>query len=281
MRSYFKPFLIAGILLCAVIPRAYAAQDGETERLLRKITPPIEVIEGKVEKEDQILFDCFYEPSNIIQGSRTGHWNELTNLFGYAHKNINGYISNTQFERFDNKDYTLNIGSYLNFPDSGYTHMEVGFGWMVDYLYKFITIAEYGHRLYKTLYWQAGYSYRGYSTGDVHMVYPGLIYYFGDSYLSGDFGVNMTEGHDTAYFGTFRGNCAITDFLNLWGAVSFGEKLYDIYGLDAHEEKGYILSIGLTYKLYKGMSVRIGYSYGEEAPKFIKRSVNFGGQVKF
>jgi len=281
MTLTLKRLSAALVLSVALLPTAHAAQDGDTERLIRRITPPIQVIEGKIEKKDHVLVDSFYETSNVVQGARTGHWNEITTLFGYTHRNITSYVSNTQFERFDNKDYTMNIGSYMSFPDSGYAHIETGFGWMVDYLYKFIAIAEYGHRAYKTLYWQLGYSYRGYASDDVHMIYPGLIYYFGDSYLAADFGINITENHDTAYFGTFKGNCAITDFLNLWGAISFGEKLYDIYGFDAHEETGYILSIGLTYKVYKDIKLRFGYSYGEEAPKFIKRSVNFAAQVKF
>lgn len=281
MTQALKRLSAVWILSTLFLSAAYAAQDGDTERLIRRITPPPQVIKGEVEKKDQILVDSFYETSNIVQGNRTGHWNEITTLFGYSHKNINAYVSNTQIERFDNKDYTMNIGTYLNFPDSGYAHIETGFGWMIDYLYRFIAIAEYGHRAYKTLYWQLGYSYRGYRSDDVHMIYPGLIYYFGDSYLGADFGINMTEHHDTAYFGTFKGNCAITDFLNLWGAFSVGEKLYDIYGFDAYKETGYILSIGLTWRVYKEIKLRAGYSYGEEAPKFIKRSVNFAAQVKF
>ena len=67
-----------------------------------------------------------------------------------------------------------------------------------------------------------------------------------------------------------------------WSAgVAYGQRLYDIYGLDAHEEDGYILFTGVNLKLYKGIRFRAGYSYSFEKPKFIKRSVNLALSAAF
>jgi len=267
-------------MLAAFLPGANAAEQAETERLIRRITPPLAVLEREPEKKDEMYADSFYEGSDIVQANRTGHWTELTNRFGYIHRNVQGYISVSELERFDSKDYTANFGSYLNFKDS-YAHIEAGFGWDVDYIYKFQSIAEYGHRFVDNLFWQIGYTYRGYPASDTHMVYPELIYYFGNSYMSATYGASYMEGHDTAHFGTVRGDFAITDFLHLWSGAAVGERLYDINGLDAAEEFGCILFIGLTAKVYKGINCRAGYSYSMEEPKFIKRSLNFSLSARF
>jgi len=273
-------FLMVSFAVAVLAYPSYAKDGVETETLIKKITPPMAVIKAEEPVKDEWLIDCYYEPGAVYQGTRRGRWSELTNLFGYVHKNIRGYFSVSEYERFDDKDFIAAFGSYLNFKDS-YVHMETGFGWLIDYMYKFKAIAEYGHKLYKTLYWQIGYEYRGYGTDDTHMIYPSLIYYFGDSYMSVNYGATCMEGHDTASFGAVKGSFAITKFLDWWAGVAFGERLYDILSLDAHEESGYILFTGATVKVYKGISCRAGYSYGQEDPKFIKHSLIFDLTVKF
>ena len=261
---------------------AYGAEEGETARMIRRITPPLYVIEKKEEekKKDSWYLDTFYETSGILQGNKTGRWDELDTLFGYIHQNVQGYLSFSQLERFDVKDYTVNFGTYITLKDS-YVHLEGGFGWDISYIYQFQSIAEYGHKLYKTLFWQMGYAYRDYLSNDTHLVYPGLIYYFGDSYMSATYGASFIESRDTASFGTVKGDFAITDFLRWTAGVAFGQRLYDIFELDAAQENGYILFTGLTVKIYKGIVGKVGYSYGTEDPKFVKRSINFDLTVKF
>lgn len=280
IRPSLNSIIVSVLLFVLICTPAFAAERSETEALVREITPPISVLELKPEKKDQIVIDSYYEGSDIIQGSRTGHWTEFTNHFGYSHNNVYGYMVVSEYERFDNKDYYAGFGAYFNFPKS-YVHAEAGFSWDIDYLYKFQSITEYGRNITDGLFWQVGYNYRAYGTDDVHLIYPGLIYYFGDSYINADWGTAFMEGHDTAYFGTVKGSFAVTKFLQWWGGVSVGERLYDIFELDAHEEFGYALFTGLTFNVYKGVSIRGGYSYGTEEPKFIKRSLNFAVSVKF
>ncbi len=242
--------LAAAIFFSACPARLFGAEQAETERMLKKITPPLSVLkEETAGRKDEWYFDSYYEPSLIIQGNRTGRWSELTNTFGYNHKNVNGYFSVSELDRLGNNDYTANFGSYLNFKDS-YAHIETGFGWDVDYIYNFIAIAEYGHKLIKDVFWQIGYNYRAYHiSGDTHMVYPSLIYYFGNNYISASYGASWVESRDEANFGTVKGNFAITDFLNLYAGTAFGQRLYDIYGLHAYRETGYILFTGVALKL--------------------------------
>ncbi len=272
------------LLLFIALPSSqlFAAEQGEAERLVRRITPPLSIIKEEAGKKDQWYFDSYYEPSLIIQGNRTGRWSELTNTFGYIHQNVNGYFNVSQLDRLGNNDYTANFGSYLTFKDA-YAHIETGFGWDIDYIYNFQAIAEYGHKIIKNLFGQIGYNYRMYSiSGDVHNVYPGLTYYFGDHYISVNYGASWIESRDFAGFGTVKGSFAITDFLRLYGGVAVGERLYDILGKNpANKESGYILFIGTNINAYKSITCRFGYTYGMELPKFQKHGVNYALSVKF
>ena len=267
------------VITAAFLPQPAGAAEVDTERLLRRMTPSLAIIEEPL-VQDEMYFDAYYEPSDILQGSRTGHWSEMTATYGYSHNKVRGYGSVTRYERFSNRDFTANIGAYFSFPDS-YVHSEIGAGWYRDYIYNFLVLNEYGHKLYNSVYWQMGYNFRSYAAGNTHIAYPGLIYYFGDSYLSADYGAIWIEGRGTGNFGNFRGDFAITDFLHLYSGVAVGQWLYDIYGLAPSKEFGYILSVGLNVKVYKGINARVGYSYSMEDPKFIKRSLSFGLSAKF
>lgn len=270
---------VISLFLLIADSAVYAAEQGgspATERLVTLMRPAPQPVE-----KDKITAYSYYEPSNVLTGTNTGRWTEATNGFAYQHKNLTGYAAFSRFNRYDHIAQTANIGTYLNFKDQ-YAHLEIGFGWLNDYMYNLQTISEYAHRLYKDLFWQIGYNYRGKTDGDSHIVYPGLIYYFGDSYMSADWGTVYMEGRSTGYYGSVKGNFAITKFLDLWSGAAFGEYLYDIYGYDANQENGYILFGGLTVKVYKDVfAIKVGGSYGEEAPKFIKRSLIFSGTVKF
>jgi hypothetical protein len=255
------------------------AEQVDTERLIRRMTPSLAIVK-ETPVQDEMYFDSYYEPSDILQGNRTGHWSEITGTYGYTHDKIRGYGSFTRYERFDDKDFTANLGAYFNFPDS-YLHSEIGAGWYTNYIYHLQVTNEYGHKLFRSVFWQMGYNFRSYETGNTHVAYPGLIYYFGDSYLSANYGATWIEGRGTGSFGNFRGEFAITDFLHLYSGVAVGQWLYDIYGLAPSEEFGYILSVGLNAKIYKGINARVGYSYSMEDPKFIKRSLSFGLSAKF
>lgn len=278
---------VLNVIVCLALSAAllktsgsYAEQNIDTERLLSRMTPPLDVAKETPSK-DEMYFDSYYEPSDIVQGSRTGHWSEITETFGYKHGKIQGYASVTRYERFSNRDFTANMGAYFNFPDS-YVHSEIGVGWYTNYIYNLMVLNEYGHKLFDNVFWQIGYNFRKYNnSNDSHMIYPSLIYYFGDSYMSANYGATYIEGRGTGNFGNFRGDFAITEFLHLTSGVAVGQWLYDIYGFDPSKEFGYILSIGLAAKVYKGISVRVGYSYSEEEPKFIKRSLMFGLSAKF
>ena len=268
-------------MLLTGLVSVFAAEQAETERLLRRITPPISVIEEQAKKNDQIYFDTYYEPSLVLEGNKTGRWCELTNMFGYIHQNVQGYFSVSQYDRLGDDDFTGNWGTYLTFKDS-YAHIETGFGWEVNYTYNFQTIAEYGHKLMKDVFWQIGYTYRMYrSSGDVHNIYPGLIYYFGDSYISANYQVSCIESRDAASIGIVKGLFTITKFLSFYSGAAFGERPYDIVGIQAPKEKGYIVFGGINLNIYKGLIFRFGGSYGTEEPKFVKRSIDFGLNVKF
>jgi YaiO family outer membrane protein len=259
----------------------YAAGEAQTEQLLRAPIPRPEVVpEEKAKEKGEFFWDSYYEGSKVIQGSRPGRWREITNRIGYKYRNIQAYGTISQWNRFSVNNYTANFGAYINFPNS-YAHIEGGWGWDITYMYKLQSIIEYGHRLHKNLFWQVGYNYRDYSENDTHMVYPGLIYYFGDNYISVDYGLSLTESRGTAQFGTVKGNFALTKRLALSLGAAVGERLYDIFELPSRDQPGYIVFGGLNFNVCPWAIVRVGYSYGTEKPDFIKRSINTSLSLKF
>lgn len=265
------------MLLSTVTLQSVHAQDqGETARLIEQLRPPPVTVE-----KDKIYVENYYEPSFVLEGNRTGQWWENATTFGYSHQNITGYGYISQLSRLGILDNTANFGAYINIDKDQYAHMEAGFGWgQIDYIYKIQTIAEYSHRLYKDFFWQVGYNYRGYhEEGDSYVLYPGLMYYFGDSWMTATFGTNWIEHRQTAYFGTVKGNFVITPRVQLWSGAAFGQRLYDIFGING--ENGYILFGGITLNVYKDINVKVGGSYGHEEPKFIKRGLIFDASVKF
>ncbi len=257
----------------------FAAQEAVGERIAERLV----VSPSQIERQEYVrhwFFSTFYEPSKVVQGSRPGRWLEVTNRIGYNFKKAHVYASVSQFQRFDQKDDTANFGIY--FPLNGYfIHEEIGFGWDVDFMYKLQNVFEISHKLYKNLFWQLGYNYRGYPRNDNYTAYPGLIYYFGNNYIGLDYGASTIEGRGFAQFGVLKSDFEITKSLHWSLGAAVGERLYDIYGLEASKEYGYIIFTGFSFDVFEWMNFRIGYSYGTEKPDFIKRSANFNLTLKF
>jgi hypothetical protein len=276
MKKYIVFLFIAVFIRPAFI---YAAGESQTEQMLKTAAPPPRVME-KHEGKGEIFLDSYYEPGKVVLGSRPGRWREITNRIGYKYKNILGYATMSQWNRFSVNNYTAHFGAYLNFPNS-YTHAEAGWGWDVTYMYRFQSILEYGHRIKNGLYWQVGYNFRNYAVNDTYMVYPGLIYYFGDNYISTDYGMTLTESRGVAQFGTVKGNFALGKRFSLSLGTAVGRRVYDIFELPAYDQFGYIIFTGLNFNVCPWATARIGYSYGTEKPDFIKRSINTSISLKF
>ncbi|MDO8488500.1 MAG: hypothetical protein Q7S42_00065 [Candidatus Omnitrophota bacterium] len=277
MRKYII-FIFTLIFIGPLV--VYATGESPTEQMLRTVSPSPVIVKEEKEVKGEISVDAYYEPSKVVQGSRPGRWREITNRIGYKYKNIQGYLTMSQWNRFSVNNYTAYLGTYLNFPNS-YAHVEAGWGWDVTYMYKFQSIIEYGHRIKNGLYWQVGYNFRNYAINDTHMVYPGLIYYFGDNYISIDYGMTLTESRGVAQFGTVKGNFALSKRFSLLLGAAAGRRLYDIFELPAYDQFGYIVFSGLNFNVCPWATARIGYSYGTENPDFIKRSINTSVSLKF
>ncbi len=280
IRKYCLIFLISAIsLLLGSFDFCFADQV-EAERMIKQPAIPHAIIEGKRPPESKWYVGTFYDLGDVVQGSRLGEWTEVTGWLGRRQDNINVYASFSQLKRFSEKDYTGNLGAYLNLEEY-FIHEELGFGSDVDFIYKIQNIAELSHRLHKNLFWQLGYTYRHYNTNDTFLAYPGLIYYIGDNYIRADYGISHIESRGTGQFGSLRGSFAINNLLKWDVGTSIGEWLYDIYGLSARKEYGYILYTMFNFEITKDIRLSAGYTYGTERPKFIKRSLNVSLSVNF
>jgi len=274
-----RKLFLSFVLLLAAYPALYAAQEVPSERLVERpaITPAM--VSERPEK-GQWTVTSFYERSNVVQSSRHGHWDELTNSILYRKGDIAGYVSISKLQRFSERDYTANMGAYFKLGEY-LLHEEFGWGWDVDFIYKLQNIVEVSHKLKNNLYWQFGYNYRAYIVNDTHLMYPGLMYYFGDNYIGVDYGLSVINSRGLAQYGVIKSDFAINKFLHWSLGAAIGERLYDIFGIDASKEYGYIIFTGANLNVTKDLNFRIGYSYGSENPKFIKRSLNLALSLKF
>lgn len=280
MARFFLSKIILPLLISLLIffPYLQAAQEVPSERLVERRIPTPAMVEEKPAEEWDV--SVFYERSNVVQGNSYGHWDELTPRISYSRNNILGYVSVSELERFQERDYTANAGTYFTL-NKYFIHEEAGFGWDVDFIYKFQNILEVGHKLYKNLFWQMGYNYRAYIVNDTHLMYPGLIYYFGNNYVGLDYGLSVINSRGLAQYGVLKSDFALTKFLHWQLGTAIGQRLYDIFGYDTRKEYGYIIFTGANFNINKDISFKVGYSYGMENPKFIKRSLNLSLAAKF
>ncbi len=272
-----KNLLIYAITLLIVFPSgmAHCLRNDITEDDLRK---------GQVIRSSQtesIQFNTYGEYNWVKIGSRKGAWKYLTNRLSYLRDNIPlMYFDFEINERMKETDSALKAGSYIKFTD-GYFHLETGFGMDVDYLYKFMLQAEAEHRLIKTLFLNVNSRYMHYDAGDVYLLSPGLVYYFGNNYLNVNYGISFTDGRGSAHNGSFKGTFYITKNLRCWAGVSLGERLFDIIPIKSVKQYGYDMFAGLDIVLTDSGYIGCGFTYSKEDPFFIKRGIVFRGGIKF
>jgi YaiO family outer membrane protein len=257
--------------------RSFVMADERAEAELQLKDKPLQYL-----KDGQLFLSSYYEYSWIKQGARKGQWRLFTNTVGYSFDNgITPYLEVNSWDRFHDKDQLINFGGYFKFPDSSYIHSEFGFGNDISYLPVFRALQEYERRLVKNISWQAGHIYLNYPVNDVNIVYPGLVYYFGNNYVSAFYNASFIQTRGTAHWASFKGNFSLSERLNLWLGTAVGERLYDIDLLKASEQYGYIFFSGVDLKVCHDLRLRLGFSYSKERPDFIKRSIDYGFSVKF
>jgi len=268
-------FALVPAVILSIYALALAQERPEVSAKLRE--EPVRYIEN-----NQLFFSSYYEYSGVKQNTRKGQWRLFTNTVGYSFASgFTPYLEVDSWERFHDSDQLFNLGVYLKFKDFSYFHSEVGLGNDITYLPKFRFLQEYERKFTANLSWQAGFKYLHYSANDVYMAYPGLIYYFGDNYLSAFYNAAVTESRGAASSALFKGSIALNKFVDFWFGGALGQRLYDIDLLKSSKQYGYIIFSGIDFKVYKDIRLRLGYSYGMEKPAFISRSIDYGIAIKF
>jgi len=272
-------------ILLTVTVFSYAhvlAEQTEIMEEIQKKEPP-RFAEEK--KEEKVYAHSLYEYSWIKQGSRKGNWRIFSNRLAYLKDNLQVfYIDSTSYARFGVKDSTLEFGSYLKLQN-GYLHGEFGFDSdHVDYMYKYKGLMEFEQRIVNNWFVNLNTRYLRYTSdasGDVYILSPALVYYFGNNYLTAGYGISFTQYRDSAQFGTIKGGFALNDKVNLWLGAALGNRLFDINFLKSNKQYGSVFFGGLDIAATKNITFRIGGSYSKERPSFIKRSIDFGAKIKF
>lgn len=271
MRKTAYVIMISITMFCLTV----SAEEVKKERQIKETVSPF------VKTEKKIHISSYYEYSWIKQGSRKGNWEVLSNRIAYLRNNLQApYLEISRFERFGLTDYTADIGSYFKFNDA-YARAEVGFGDEISYVYRFQTTLEYSRRLIGNSFWKLNFRYLNYSPDSVFISSPGLIHYFGDHFVSLDYGNSITQNRGSAHWGIAKGNFALNKRLRVWAGSAVGERLYDINAIKASLQYGYIIFSGLDFNLSDDIDLRVGGSYSKERPDFIKRSIDLNFSIKF
>lgn len=268
------------LLMVTVFSYALAEQTEIMEEVQKK-EPPRFVGEVK----EKVYVHSLYEYSWIKQGSRKGNWRVFSNRVAYLKDNLQVfYIDSTSYARFGVRDYTLEFGSYLKLQN-GYLHGEFGFDSdHIDYMYKYKGLIELEQRVVNNLFVNFDTRYLHYTSdvsGDVYILSPALVYYFGDNYVTVGYGISFTQYRDSAQFGKIQASFALNDRVNLWLGTALGNRLFDINLLKSNKQYGSVFFGGLDIAAAKNITFRIGGSYSKERPSFIKRSIDFGAKIKF
>ena len=256
------------------------ADTAEVENYVQNSAPESAAV-TKEPPSDRFYAQSYYEYSHVNQGYRKGLWKVFSERIAWLHKDLPcPYIDVTVHERLGETDYAYESGAYFKI-EQGYFHGAVGFSSDRDFLYTWRILAEIEKNLIPDLNWHVYTRFSHYGSGDVLLLSPGLIYYFEDNYLMLHYGISFTENRGDAQFVSAKLSLSVTENSSFFAGAALGRRLYDIFLLDASEQDGYILFTGIETRCNDDISLMFGYSYGEEDPAFIKRSLSAQVKVKF
>lgn len=224
----------------------------------------------------------YNEIGKVSIGERNGIWRTTTGDLSFTIiQHWTPYLEVTAYRRFEEPDYTWAMGTYGKLSPSDYIQVEAGFGTNRDYIYKWQAHGEYQRKLVQNIFGALTLRYKDYDTTKVNIISPGMIYYFGDNYASAYVNLAHTSERGTANSVALRSSFLIQQIFHVWLGTSFGERIYDIYGLSASDQKGYVIFYGLDVNVTKFLNVRLGSSFGREKPDFGIRSLDMGLAVRF
>jgi YaiO family outer membrane protein len=241
------------------------------------------------EGKEKVYVHSYLEYGWVKQGSRKGNWQTWQTRLAYLEDNIPAiYADITKHRRMGVDDYTIDIGSYKK-VNKGYIHGGVGYGGPggdQDFIYRFKAFLEVEQQIVGNLNLNLDAKYMHYpktedTTGDVFLLSPGLVYYFGNHYISADYGISLNTERGSASFGIVKSYFVINKYIGIYSGIAFGQRLYDIFPVAAAKQSGYILYSGIDVGGYKHIKLRIGGSYSQEGKRFIKRSIDCGGVIRF
>lgn len=222
-----------------------------------------------------------YEYSSVHLGQNQRDWHVADVQLAHPFKSATPYVDAAYFERNHQGDYALTAGSYFKLG-TDILQVEVGTGLSADFIYQFQSTVEYQYRLADNLYGKVRARYLRYpSAGEVWIGSPvGLVYYFGDHYLTADYDLSSTADRGTAQWGSLKANFTLNPRWGFYTGAAAGERLFDVSELPASLENGYILFAGVRCRVLRDAQITVGGSYSEEQPNFIKRSIDASLSIK-
>lgn len=288
MKINFKIFII--LIATLLYLNSLHAESPINDKPMIESHHPEPTEDTAVDAEKKIICESEYEYNWVkIRSSKTD-WQLYRNRVAYLYKNRQfPYIEYNVHKRHGEINSTLNFGGYYKFSDWMFAHAEMGFGTDVDYIYNFKTDTQLDFRLTEPFFTTIGHTYLSYDSGNVNIITPGAIIYFGDNYITGNYKIAFTEDRGTAHSAFLMFYSNITkylkthfEYIGVYCGGAIGSRLYDTADLDyAVDQEAYVVFTGLELKITKDWTIKISYLYGEEEPQFTINTLRAGASLKF
>ncbi|MFH1868471.1 MAG: YaiO family outer membrane beta-barrel protein [Candidatus Omnitrophota bacterium] len=275
----FKRYIAGIFVFFLLIPSPCLFAETTNIATQEEIRPkqPQEALEDKT-----IIASSSYEYSWVEFANTDRKWTTLRGRVAYPQKGLElPYLEVRRYSRSSEEDYAYDLGGYYKFGEV-LAHAEASVGSDVDYIYDFALLGEIEHPVYKTVFLNEKYKFLSYAAGDVHILSPGVIYYFDNHYVYASYNAGITENRGTGHWGIGKLNFKATKNLDFWVGTAIGQRLYDIKeDPDADNQQGYIIFSGVRLNAAKNAHFYINLLYGEEDPDFTQRAIEGGLAIGF
>lgn len=232
--------------------------------------------------EKDFFFSSSYDYGDVKISGREEKWTVARVRVAYLRDGMQRpYFEASRYSRRSEEDYTYDIGGYFKI-DRAVLNLEMGAGQNVDYVYRFKLLGELTHPFRGNLYFKEKYKFLRNKNNNIHILSPGMIYYFGNHYILAYYNLSLTEDKGSGHWVNSKLNFNFFEKLDVWIGGALGERLYDVLeDAKAKEQEGFIVFSGVKLKIVEDTSIYVNFLFGEEDPKFIHRSIEGGLIIRF
>lgn len=195
----------------------------------------------------------------------------------WSRPEVGGWLFAVEHQRrYGESDVALQSLGYRRAGDWTFS-ADVGVTPQATFLYRIRAGGDVSYRVVGTLVASAGYHYMQFPSSDLHQVEPALTWYHAKGNIEGRVFVthNVTRD-DTSSAVLLRTSYDVTPRVRLFGAVSAGDRIFDIASLAAGPASAYAVSAGTRLGFTPRDFINLAVMRAKEDPGFTYASFTVG-----